>query len=291
MNLTSVSLRSAVLNYRHHFHAGNFADLMKHALALQLVAAMQGRGRALSVFDSHAGAGRYDLRGEAASRSGEANQGVARLMADTSAPEPLQRLRAAVRAENRDGPLTSYPGSPVLIARALRPADRYLGCELRPDDQTALAAAMRPFANARATQADGYAALDGWLAQPAAQRLVLIDPPFERGDDYARAVAAVERTLSVDAAASVLVWTPLKDLETLDAFVGGVQALGPRDGLVIEARLQPLDNPLRMNGCAMTLVGPPSLVEAVAGAAEAIAGWVARVCGGPGAEARIERLG
>ena len=122
------------LNYRHAFHAGNFADLVKHALLLALLDRLTAFGEPLTVVDTHAGAGLYGLQDAAARRSGEAQAGVARLMADPAVPAVLARLVAAVRASNPAGELQSYPGSPWLAVRALRRGDAYVGCELRPDD-------------------------------------------------------------------------------------------------------------------------------------------------------------
>lgn len=276
------------MNYRHHFHAGNFADLLKHALLLAVLDLMQETGEPVSVFDTHAGAGRYDLEGEAARRSGEAEAGVVRLAADPDLPDVLGPLRAAVEAENRGGALRSYPGSPLLVVRALAREGRYTGCELRLDDFEALRKALAPFPSARAVRADGYAALEDWLAVSSGPRLVLIDPPFERGDDYQRAVAAAHAAHRCGAA--TLVWTPLKDLETFDAFLGGIEAFAAA-GLVAEVRLGPLDNPLKMNGCAVTLVAPPLLPEALLASATTAARWIAHACGGEGAQGKATVLG
>src|SRR5436309_1716629 len=121
-----VPSQRVALNYRHAFHAGNFADLVKHAALLQLLARLQQDGEPLRVIDTHAGRGLYDLAGPEARKSGEAEAGIVRLMAVKDAPAEFAPLTAAVRTLNKGGPVRRYPGSPWLIAQALRPGDSYL---------------------------------------------------------------------------------------------------------------------------------------------------------------------
>jgi 23S rRNA (adenine2030-N6)-methyltransferase len=275
------------LNYRHHFHAGNFADLLKHGLLLHLLARMTGQGEPLAVFDTHAGAGAYDLTSLEAKRSKEAEAGVMRLMG-AQTPPALEPLRQAVAAFNPDGEVRLYPGSPVLVARALRSGDRYVGCELRPDDQAELAKRLRRWPNASARLADGYAALEDWAAADA--RLALIDPPFERADDYARAVGAVRAVTASGRPTAFAIWVPLKDLETFDVFLSGLEEIDGARGLVVQARIRPLDDPMRMNGCAMAVLGEPALLEAVEAPAREIAEWIVAALGGPGGLARVQRF-
>lgn len=251
---------------------------------------LQARPDPLEVLDTHAGAGVYDLEGEAARRSGEAAEGIVRLLAEQDPPAAFAPLMTAVRALNASGARRIYPGSPVLAAARLRSADRYLGCELRPDDHAALAEALRPWPQARALLQDGYTA----LARPtkgAVPRLVLVDPPFERGDDYRRAAETVGAAARLRPQDVVLVWTPLKDLETLDAFLGALSEAGAASGLVVETRLQPLDNPLRMNGCVLTALAPPEFLRAIEAPAREIAGWIVERLGRAGGEARVGALG
>lgn len=272
------------MNYRHAFHAGNFADLLKHAVLLHLLAALTRKAEPLSVLDTHAGAGAYDLSGEAATRSGEAQAGIARLMAAPDRPPVFAPLIEAVRRLNSgaDGPI--YPGSPLLAVQALRRGDRYIGCDLQGDDRLHLASLLREQTprgvEARALQTDGYAE----AAQPLrGRRLLLIDPPFERGDDYARIVQA----LRARGDGPALVWLPLKDLDTFDRFLGAVEAAEAGATTVVEARLQPLNQPLKMNGCALLLVDVPD----VSAEARAAAEWIVSTLGRPGGEARLWRLG
>ncbi len=270
------------MNYRHIFHAGNFADLVKHAGLTALLARLTG-GAPLSVIDTHAGAGLYDLGAPEAVRSGEA--AVDRLMADPAAPAVFGALKDVVQKLNPSGALRQYPGSPFLIAEALRPADRLIACELRPDDFATLKQVLaRP--GAEALMADGYDAAPARL--PArGPALVLIDPPFERADEHQRVLACLGAVLRRNPAACVMIWTPLKDLESLDAFLRGLEALGQPNVLVAETRLRRLDDPMRLNGCALVVVNdPPGTDEDL----RAACGWVVGALGEAGGEARVWRL-
>jgi len=265
------------LNYRHAFHAGNFADLVKHAGVLLLLEALQADPAPLAVIDTHAGAGGYDLEGELSRRTGEAAQGIFRLMADEAAPAVFNGLKAAVRAGNPDGGVSFYPGSPSLIAGRLRRGDSYLGCEVRDDDLALLAQTLESFAGARGVQADGYetAAREA----PARGRLlVLIDPPFERPDDYRRIAETLEAVRARNAGAVIAAWLPLKDLETFDAFLRDVEPMTP-NALVAECRLRPLSDPMKMNGCALVIAGAPAGLDGPLGE---VCRWVAGLGEGSG---------
>jgi len=265
------------MNYRHSFHAGNFADLVKHALLLELMRAKAPE----VVIDTHGGAGLYDLSGDAV-RSREAEAGVAKLMIAEGRPPLLEALAAEVAATNPDGGARFYPGSPLLIARRLKPGGRYVGFELNPPVRALLAEALTAQANAEAREGDGYEAA---VAEAARTRgpLVLIDPPFERPDDYVRAADAALAIRGRDPSATIAIWTPLKDLETFDAFIRRLEGrAGPT--LVAEARLRPLTNPMKMNGCALVIVNPPKGMDA---AAREVCGWVVGALGEAGGRAEV----
>jgi 23S rRNA (adenine2030-N6)-methyltransferase len=272
------------LNYRHAFHAGNFADLVKHAALLVLLEALTAASGPLTVIDSHAGRGLYDLGGTEARASGEAAAGIVRLMAARDAPAVFGPLKRAVRALNGGKPVTRYPGSPWLIAEALRPQDRYLACELRREEHEALRGVLHGRANVRTLCADGYEAVV--LEAPAAGRvLALIDPPFEQPDDYDRIVETLADLRARNPRAEALVWLPIKDLETFDAFLRDLEDAVSAPMWVAEARMRPLTDPMKMNGCALVLLGGPDLSAPLA----AICGWVAQALGAGGG-GRVHRL-
>lgn len=274
------------MNYRHAFHAGNFADLVKHGTLTLLLDALMADAAPLTVVDTHAGAGGYDLEGELARRTGEAAQGIFRLMTAQDSPAAFDALKAAVRRGNPGGGVRFYPGSPSLIGAALRKGDRYVACELRDDDVALLGETLAPYPGAAAHQTDGFA-MAGREAGKGGRLFVLIDPPFERGDDYARIAAAMGQVLLLDPDACVAVWLPLKDLETFDAFLRSVEPASP-DLLVAEARLKPLSDPMKMNGCAMVIANPPPGLE---GPLTGICAWVADRLGEAGGKAEVWRTG
>ena len=273
------------MNYRHSFHAGNFADIVKHALVLWLLERRQAAGP-VTVIDTHAGAGVYDLTGDAV-RSREAEAGVGRLMASADRPPLIEALAAVVAALNPGGGANLYPGSPLLIAGRLRPTDRYVGFELNPPVLDLLEQALEPFPQAVGMGGDGYDQARSWAAR-APGAFVLIDPPFERPDDYNRAADTGAAIVRADPRATVAIWTPLKDMETFDGFLRRLDQAGLKRVLVAEARLRPLTNPMKMNGCALVVLNPPAGAEA---AAAEVCGWVADRLGETGARSEVWMTG
>ncbi|MEO8926420.1 MAG: 23S rRNA (adenine(2030)-N(6))-methyltransferase RlmJ [Caulobacteraceae bacterium] len=273
------------MNYRHAFHAGNFADLIKHAVLTHLLRALTAAGGPLTVIDTHAGAGLYDLAGDSARRTGEAQAGIVRLMAADDAPAAFADLRAAVRRANAPGALRFYPGSPALIGPALRPCDRLIACELRPDDYGALKGVLPRDAGAEIVKADGWEVAAVRAPAAPARLLVFVDPPFERADDPAMAATLVASVLSRNPGATIALWAPIKDLAAFDALLAGVEdAAGAAPILVAETRLRPLADPMAMNGCAMVVVNPP---PDLADPALAAAQWIAHELGEEGALGRV----
>ncbi|MDR3509677.1 MAG: 23S rRNA (adenine(2030)-N(6))-methyltransferase RlmJ [Caulobacteraceae bacterium] len=275
------------MNYRHAFHAGNFADLVKHAALTTLLRLLTASKESLVLIDTHAGAGLYDLTGDMAARSGEGEAGIGRLMGQAKTPAEFDALKAAVRRLNPDGGHRLYPGSPWLAANALRPCDRLVACEMREDDgaglKTALKGSRTPL---DIVIGDGFATAQA-RAGAKGRLCLLIDPPFERSDDYDQIVRTLGGVLRKAPSAVVMVWTPLKDLETFDRLLRGIEDLGPPPVLVVEARLRPLSDPMRMNGCALVVVDPPPGFEAPV---RAVADWVVSQLGEADGEARVWTL-
>ena len=273
------------MNYRHSFHAGNFADLVKHALVLWLLKERQARGP-VTVLDTHGGGGLYDLSGDAV-RSKEAEAGVARLMTADNCPPLIEALRAEVKAMNPQGGVRYYPGSPLLIARHLAKGDAYMGFEMNPPIKAMLDEALADFPAAKGFEGDGYE-----LARAAARKvkgpLILIDPPFEKPDDYVRCAETTAAIVKADPTACVAIWTPLKDMETFDGFIRRLEEAKLSRVVVAEARMRPLTNPMKMNGCTMTVVNAPSGTDA---AAAEICGWVTSNLGDAGGRTEIWRAG
>lgn len=266
------------MNYRHAFHAGNFADLVKHAALLAALRLLQRDAAPLHVIDTHGGAGRYRIDRKA---PGEA-VAAQRLLADGAAPEVFGPLKQAIAIDRPEA--FTYPGSPLLAADALRRQDRLTACELRPGEAAELKVALAGFGpSARVLQADGFRELPG-LVRSGGRALILIDPPYERGDDYDRTVGSVATSLSLAPETVLVVWAPLKDLETLDRLVRELEALRPGRGFVGEVRLRPPLDPLRLNGCALVVLNGPEGLEACV---EAACVWTAEALGEPGGRGRV----
>jgi 23S rRNA (adenine2030-N6)-methyltransferase len=272
------------MNYRHVYHAGNFADVAKHAILLELLAHLQATPEPLTVMDTHAGAGVYDLAGPEARRTGEAQAGIARLMAAPDAPKAFRRLKAAVAGLNAEGPITLYPGSPRLIAERLRIGDRLIACEARSDDHAALTDVMRGFLSAQAIMTDGWAYAARQAPRDPARLLLLIDPPYEASDDAMQAANLCRRILATNRLAVIAIWAPIKDLMAFDALAGRIEdAAGDQPILVSETRLRPLSDPMRLNGAAVLIINPPAGFGAPA---KEIVDWVA-ASAGEGGQGRV----
>ncbi|MFT4075845.1 MAG: 23S rRNA (adenine(2030)-N(6))-methyltransferase RlmJ [Asticcacaulis sp.] len=277
------------MNYRHGFHAGNFADLAKHAAILAMLRLLRDNDRPLLTVDTHAGAGYYDLSNPDFARSKEAEAGIKYLMG-RDVPESLKPLGDYVRAKNAKagfkGRIGIYPGSPTLILDNQRAGDQYVGCELRDDDYRLLHDRIEP--RGQAIKADGYkVALQ--TTEGDEDLLYIIDPPFEKPDDYHRITDTVRDLLTLRSDARFLIWLPLKDLETFDAWLRHMEReMGDMAEIqVAELRLRPLWNPMKMNGCALVAVNAP---EGFAPRLEAICQAVVTTFGEAGAEARIRIL-
>jgi 23S rRNA (adenine2030-N6)-methyltransferase len=208
-------------------------------------------------------------------------------MAADDRPPLIEALAAAVAQLNPDGRVTFYPGSPRLIAQRLGEDDRYVGFELNPPVLELLAGALEGFPQAMAEGGDGYDQARTWAAETTGP-FVLIDPPFEQPDDYHRAADTAAAIARADPRATVAIWTPLKDMETFDGFLRRLDQAGIKRMLVAEARLRPLTDPMKMNGCAVVVLNPPPGAEAAAGE---VCGWVAATLGGDGARSEVWMTG
>ncbi|MCR6660268.1 MAG: 23S rRNA (adenine(2030)-N(6))-methyltransferase RlmJ [Asticcacaulis sp.] len=277
------------MNYRHGFHAGNFADLAKHAAVLTLLRLLRNNEKPLLVVDTHAGAGYYDLSNPDFSRSKEAEAGIKYLMG-RDVPESLKPLADYVRAKNAKagfkGQIGIYPGSPVLILDHQRAGDQYVGCELRDDDVRLLAERIEP--RGQAIKADGYK-VARQTTEGDEDLLYLIDPPFEKPDDYKQITETVRDVLTLRGNARFLIWLPLKDLETFDSWLRHMEReIGEIAQMVVaELRLRPLWNPMKMNGCALVTVNAP---DDFAPLLTAICEDVVATFGETGGQARIRIL-
>lgn len=269
------------MNYRHAFHAGNFADCMKHALLVWLIRALQRKPSGMMVLDTHAGIGRYDLSTGPADRTGEWRSGIARLLDD---PPPL--LADYVGLVKRLG---LYPGSPALARALLRPQDRLVCCELHPEDHAVL---HREFAGEKQVgihHRDAWEALRALLPPPERRGLILVDPPYEAPDEFVRLAAGLKLGHARFATGVFAAWYPVKHRAPVRAFHTAMRESGIRDIVAAELWLrEPLD-PARLNGCGLLVINPPYRFETDAPAI--LQALLDRLgTGEPGAGISLERL-
>jgi 23S rRNA (adenine2030-N6)-methyltransferase len=253
-----------MLAYRHAFHAGNHADVLKHMVLVQLMRHMALKDKGYRIVDTHAGAGQYALDSPQALKKGEYLQGIARLWAIESTPPPpvadyLQQLRLL----NPDGALRLYPGSPLLARQLLRPQDQLRLFELHPSEVPALQALLGHVKGVELRQVDGFAALKSQLPPPTRRALVLIDPSYEGHADYGLVLDAVGEGLRRLAQAVLMVWYPVVTKPGAAALVQGLKALAPQGWLHARLDVQKPDaQGFGLTGSGLMIINPPHTLHA-----------------------------
>lgn len=252
------------MNYRHEFHAGNFADVFKHVVLCRILCHLRGKPAAFRVIDTHAGAGLYDLTGDAATRGGEWHDGIEKLLS-AAIPADVAALLApyldVVGAYNKEGRLRVYPGSPALIKALLRPQDRFIACEVEPKAHLALARNLRRDNRVRVLDIDGWVALNAYVPPRERRGLVLVDPPFEADSDFANLAGGLGAAHRKWATGTYALWYPLKGRREADFLAKRLKRLGLPKILRAEILLAPLGDPARLGGAGMILVNPPWTLE------------------------------
>ena len=247
------------MNYRHAYHAGNFADVLKHGLLVWIVRYLQQKEGPLCLIDTHGGAGLYDLKSPAAEKTGEAAGGILRLAAASDRPAVLDPYRQLVDSANEAPPLVRYPGSPWLMAASLRKQDRAIIGELHGEDAAALRASLAGFERVRVAEGDGYALLRK-IAPPREKRgLVLIDPPFEAEDEFKMLAQAIIATHVKWPTGVYLIWYPIKDEAAVERF--HAELLNARLGkmMMVTLDIGAADEGLR--ACGLVVINPPWRLE------------------------------
>ncbi|SMC36829.1 23S rRNA (adenine2030-N6)-methyltransferase [Fulvimarina manganoxydans] len=276
------------MNYRHAYHAGNFADVVKHALLTRLIAYLKRKEKAFRVYDTHAGRGLYDLSSESALKTREAEDGVTRFLSEPALAEHplLADYRAALGTDIDDG---LYPGSPLIARRCLRPQDRLSAYELHPEDADALKALFAGDVQAKAIALDGWLALGAHLPPKEKRGLVLIDPPFEKTSEIDDIVEGVGKAYKRWPGGTFAVWYPIKRETSVRALRDGLAAIGDPETLaaelIVEA-LRPGDE--RFVGTGLAVINPPFVfAEEAQTIFDALLPVLAR---DPSATARVFRL-
>jgi 23S rRNA (adenine2030-N6)-methyltransferase len=256
------------MNYRHAYHAGNFADVVKHLALTAILLHLRKKETPFAVIDTHAGRGRYDLTDERAARTGEAANGIGKLGGVTAEGALGEYLRLA-------GQGASYPGSPLIAAALLRPQDRLVAIEMHPEEAAALKAALAGMRNAHAEEADGYARLSALLPPKERRGLVLIDPPFEAEEEFAAEAEALHVGLRRWATGIFLLWFPIKSVAEAKAFAGEILNAGAKKAVRVDLDIGAAEHAVgtktRLTATGLIVVNPPF------GFAEEMQGSLARI--------------
>ncbi len=248
------------MNYRHAFHAGNFADVVKHAALVRILVHLRRKPAAFRVIDTHAGAGRYDLAGPEAGRSPEWRGGIDRLLTaplGEAARDLLAPYLDMVAGLNPGGALTIYPGSPAIVHAFLRSQDRLIACETEPDAAAALARCLGGDRRAKALTIDGWMALNAYVPPKERRGLVLVDPPFEDEGDFRQLAQALEDAHRKWASGIYLAWYPIKERREPDALARRLKRSGIAKILRAELTVATARDPTRLNACGLIVINPP----------------------------------
>ena len=247
------------MNYRHSFHAGNFADVMKHAVLARIVEYLKRKDKAFRVIDTHAGAGMYDLAGDEAGRTGEARDGIGKLEAaklPADVAELLEPYLDAVAAARRLGP-TLYPGSPWIARHLMRKQDRLSALELHPQEAERLRALFAGDFQVRVTELDGWLALGAHLPPKEKRGLVLVDPPFEQAGEFARLLDGAVRAHRRWAGGVLALWYPVKDAAEVERFRDGLAQSGIPKVLDLRLTVRRQTPEPRLVGSGLAIINPP----------------------------------
>lgn len=255
------------MNYRHIYHAGNFADVLKHAVLALVIEHLKLKPQPFRVVDTHAGVGLYDLTSVEAQKTGEWRDGIGRILA-SDPPAPVAEILApylgALRDRNDDETgetPTSYPGSPLLARRLMRRGDRLVANEAHPDDAEALAALFAKDPAAKVMAIDGWAALKALLPPKERRGVVLIDPPFEEPGEFKRLLEGLSNAHRRFATGTVIIWYPVKDTRAVRAFQRDAAALGLPKLLSVELYVRPPHLEGELSGTGLLILNPPYTLE------------------------------
>lgn len=244
------------MNYRHIYHAGNFADVVKHVLLSLLLKSLCRKDTPFFYLDTHAGAGRYDLSSVAAEKTGEYRDGILRLW--NSQPMPgIEDYLSAVRALNTGNALRYYPGSPRLARYFLRPQDRAVLLEMHPDDCAQLKIEFARERQVTVLRQDGYTGLKVFLPPRERRGLVLIDPPYESDREFQRLMEGLREARARWETGLFVLWYPIKSRSPVERFHRELVSTGIRKILLAEFSPYPEDSDFRLNGCGMVMINPP----------------------------------
>jgi len=248
------------MNYRHAYHAGNFADVVKHAVLALLIERLKQKEAAFRVIDTHAGLGLYDLAGDEARRTGEWRHGIGRLVLRDLNPALANLLKpylTVIRIANGGAALTRYPGSPWIARELLRRQDRLTAIELHPHDASGLRTLFAGDRQVKVIMLDGWLALGSFVPPRERRGLVLVDPPFEARDDFEKLVAGLTAGYRRWPTGVYALWYPVKDLAAIDNFRAELARSGIKRLLRAELLIRNRAAHGRFNGTGMVICNPP----------------------------------
>jgi 23S rRNA (adenine2030-N6)-methyltransferase len=252
------------MNYRHAFHAGNFADVVKHAVLARIVEYLKLKDKAFRVIDTHAGTGVYDLSSREAQKTGEWRDGIGRLLSapiGEAAGALLQPYLDAVAATDRAGNQTRYPGSPSIVRHLLRKQDRLTAIELHPQDVRRLESLFAGDYQVRVIALDGWLSLGAHLPPKEKRGLVLVDPPFEEEGEFERLVEGLEKAHRRWPGGIYALWYPLKDRKAIAGLAQALRRSAIPRILDIRFRVRPWSDEPRLDGSGLIVVNPPFTLE------------------------------
>lgn len=253
------------MNYRHGFHAGNFADVFKHALLARLLVYLTRKETPIRVIDTHAGEGAYDLAGDEAERTGEWRSGIARIAefatADSRARDLLAPYLDIVGPLDGEGRPMLYPGSPLIAQRLMREQDRAIFCELRPDAFEKLQARFARDKRVKTILIDGYVGLAAFVPPKERRGLVLVDPPFEKRDEFARLSETFLESHRKWPTGIYALWYPVKDEAETRRFIGALRDSGVKRVLRMELSVGGDFGDERLRRTGLVVVNPPFTLE------------------------------
>lgn len=279
------------MNYRHVYHAGNFADVLKHAVLALVIEHLKRKAAPFRVVDTHAGVGVYDLSSAEAQKTGEWQDGIGRLLAAPMPPEVAEILAPyldVVRAENGPGDIVRYPGSPLIARRLMRADDRLVVNEAHPEDAARLKALFARDPVAKVLELDGWTMLKAVLPPKERRGVVLIDPPFEEPGEFARLLDGLSAAHRRFATGTVMLWYPAKDVGAVRAFLADAAALALPKLLSVELFVAAPHAEAALAGTGLVILNPPFTLEAKL--ARLLPFLVATLARGAGAESRLAWL-
>lgn len=250
-----------MLSYRHIYHAGNHADILKHLVASQVCRHLTKKDAPFFYLDTHAGIGLYELASDQAQLNQEYDTGISRLMSRSDLPEPLEQFIDIVKALNPENELNLYPGSPMVVNHYLRQKDKMHLCELHPNDYPQLASLFPKKRVANVVKDDGFLAVKSMLPPPQKRGFVLMDPPYEVKKDYKQVVKALEEGYKRFPQGTYAIWYPVLNRRQADDLLNDVAATKIRNTLLLELNIRGTETKRGMAGSGMIIINPPWTLE------------------------------